>query len=337
MSGHVNDISFSFGENWMNYLKHINEERIAESREDIDAWLPVGMVENRRVLDIGSGSGISSLCMHRRGASEVRSFDYDDASVQSTRLIAQQFAGAPPNWLISSGSVLDVDFMNSLGTYDLVHAWGVLMHTGDLELALKNTFARCASGGHVMLAIYQAGHKYTEDLQLKQDFNKADKHTQERMALEHARRMYPQFAQTEDILAQLRNTPASRGMNLYNDLMDWLGGLPYEVAYPSDIMLNALEWGLVPMRLMESNQGGCSVMLFHRPEKADSKSLFLWSRHGQPEVTEVRTLRQQLKQDLAQLNAQLAGKVRQEANRADAPLADIVKHRVLRKLGIGFD
>ena len=55
------------------------------------------------------------------------------------------------------------------------------------------------------------------------------------------------------------NEKSARGMNRYHDLIDWLGGLPYEVAAEDEVVRAAAESGLVLERIDVVNEGACSV------------------------------------------------------------------------------
>jgi 2-polyprenyl-6-hydroxyphenyl methylase/3-demethylubiquinone-9 3-methyltransferase len=60
------------------------------------------------------------------------------------------------------------------------------------------------------------------------------------------------------------NHRTMRGMDVYHDLVDWLGGLPYEVATPDEVTLFCAERGLAPERVEPMSEGGCSRYLFTR-------------------------------------------------------------------------
>ena len=64
------NVTFSFGENWEDYLNHVSELQIEEAKSDILEWLTKEEIESKKVLDIGSGSGIHSLAFQKLGASE---------------------------------------------------------------------------------------------------------------------------------------------------------------------------------------------------------------------------------------------------------------------------
>ena len=57
-------ITFSFGENWMDYNKQVTPEEIASARQDLLDWIGSDNIAGRRVLDLGCGSGIHSLGLY---------------------------------------------------------------------------------------------------------------------------------------------------------------------------------------------------------------------------------------------------------------------------------
>ena len=64
--------------------------------------LGLSTLENIRFVDIGSGSGLSSLAAHRLGA-DVTSFDYDPSSVGCTLERRERYAKNSPRWRILHG------------------------------------------------------------------------------------------------------------------------------------------------------------------------------------------------------------------------------------------
>src|SRR5262249_31626978 len=71
---------FEFGKNWQRFLRSVNDQRIASAIGALKSALQLSNLEGNRFLDIGSGSGLSSLAARKLGA-KVHSFDYDPASV----------------------------------------------------------------------------------------------------------------------------------------------------------------------------------------------------------------------------------------------------------------
>ena len=57
-------------------------------------------------------------------------------------------------WTIREGSVLDDRLLGSLGKFDIVYAWGVLHHTGNLRQAMENVCLASKDDGTLFLMIY---------------------------------------------------------------------------------------------------------------------------------------------------------------------------------------
>src|SRR3954471_13185049 len=127
---------FEFGKNWQAFLDVLDDERIAEAERSLQQMLGVDSLSGRSFLDAGSGSGLFSLAARRLGADPVRSFDFDPSSVACTRELRRRFFPDDADWTVEEASVLDDDFVRSLGRWDVVYSWGVLHHTGAMWRAL---------------------------------------------------------------------------------------------------------------------------------------------------------------------------------------------------------
>lgn len=261
-----NDITFSFGKNWSDYLTTVAAAEMEGARRDLEHWLGPDWVEGRTVLDIGSGSGIHSLGFLTLKARSVRSFDYDPNSVSATRSLWEK-AGRPAHWVVSEGSVLDEAFLGTLGAFDLVYSWGVLHHTGAMWKALENAARRVKPGGKLFISLYASGPRYAADLALKQRYNAAS--ALGKRMLEYrwiANLMLGRLLRGRNPFAW--NEKRERGMNVYHDLIDWLGGLPYEVAGDDETLCFFRTRGFVLERIRVAGEGGCSIFVFGLPEKA---------------------------------------------------------------------
>ena len=75
---------FAFGANWRRFLDSIDDRRIAEAQGALTDMLDMADLGGMQFLDIGCGSGLSSLVARRLGA-RVHAFDYDPASVTCAR------------------------------------------------------------------------------------------------------------------------------------------------------------------------------------------------------------------------------------------------------------
>ncbi|HJQ34217.1 MAG TPA: class I SAM-dependent methyltransferase [Pyrinomonadaceae bacterium] len=256
-------ITFSFGKNWRSYVDTVNENAVARARKDIEEWLGADAVEGKTVLDIGCGSGIHSLCFHLLGAKEIVSLDVDPYSVESTRLLWER-AGRPSNWKIIEGSVLDKNFVAGLGKYEVVYSWGVLHHTGSMWEAVANACTRVREGGLMWLALYRKGPSYPHDLALKQSYNRASKLGKKMMEWKYIYGLMRQrWREGQNPLAW--NEKRERGMDVYHDIVDWLGGLPYEVATAEEVEDFCRERGFETVKIDDDPTRANILYLFSLP------------------------------------------------------------------------
>jgi 2-polyprenyl-6-hydroxyphenyl methylase/3-demethylubiquinone-9 3-methyltransferase len=222
---------FRFGENWSRFLAALSEERIADARASLLAMLDVESLRGKSFLDIGSGSGLFSLAARQLGA-RVRSFDYDPSSVACTQELKRRFFRDDPDWIVEEGSALDAAYLKSLGRFDVVYSWGVLHHTGDMWSALENVNASVAPGGALFIALYNdqgLASKYWTAV--KRWYNR---YPASRPLLIALHSLYPLLPSM--ILQKLRRRKYPRGMSPWVDLLDWLGGYPFEVSSPQRIV-----------------------------------------------------------------------------------------------------
>ncbi len=253
-------ITFSFGKNWKTYLNTVTDREIASARNDIEQWLGSSAVRGKTVIDIGSGSGIHSLAFLKLGARSIHSLDYDRHSVEATATLWRA-EGEPANWTVEHGSILDREYIDSLGTFDIVYSWGVLHHTGAMWQALTNASTLVKPGGTLWISLYRKSPRDKKDLALKQKYNMAS--TLGKRVLEGrriARLMASRARHLQNPFTWNQRGP--RGMNVYHDVVDWLGGLPYETASEYDVVARARELGFILEGIKVGGWGGCSVYVF---------------------------------------------------------------------------
>jgi len=251
-------VTFSFGKNWFQFIKRLTPQIVASAELDLKNWLP-GLA-GKRVLDVGSGSGLSSLAFLRLGAAEVVSFDYDKYSVAATmRLRENRSQGGGwggGTWHVFRGSVLDPSFVWHLGRFDIVFSWGVLHHTGQMHRALANLAPVVRPDGMLMVTLYQGGGKYERDLGIKRRYNTAGGAGKRAMIKEVIKRRKIKPAHMDVV--------GERGMSVYHNIVDWLGGLPFEVAYGAEIEQLYRTCHFTLTRWQRRKQGRCSYFLFSR-------------------------------------------------------------------------
>lgn len=262
------ELRFEFGSNWWRFLSTVNEDRIREAVASLSGMLQVEDLGGKRFLDIGCGSGLFSLAARRLGAT-VHSFDFDSESVACTLELKRRFFKGNGDWTIEAGSVLDSSYMHSLGEFDAVYSWGVLHHTGDMLMALDNAMIPVSQGGCLYIAIYN-------DQGILSMFWKQVKKVYCTSALGRGavlsafiplfflRNVAVSLIKYGNPVAQFSRYKNQRGMSIYHDWVDWLGGYPFEVAKPESIIRFYKKRGLLPTNLNTTHRLGCNEFVFQR-------------------------------------------------------------------------
>ena len=247
MSSHAEEIAqgdrFEFGKNWSRFLAVLDDARIARGEESLKTMLEVENLEGKSLLDIGSGSGLFSLAARRLGA-RVHSFDYDPYSVASTTKLRSHYFTGDDQWKVEEASALDADYLKSLGQFDVVYSWGVLHHTGQMWRALENAQIPVAAGGKLFVAIYNdMGSKSARWKWIKRVYNDLPRPLKTPFALlviapEEAKSFLRSLVSLKpgDYFRSWTQYDKNRGMNRWRDIIDWVGGYPYEVAKPEEIL-----------------------------------------------------------------------------------------------------
>jgi 2-polyprenyl-3-methyl-5-hydroxy-6-metoxy-1,4-benzoquinol methylase len=268
---------FKFGENWNSFLGTINEAKVVQAQRCLLDLVGGQDLTGKSFLDIGCGSGLSSLVARRAGA-VVRSFDYDPQSVGCTKELKQRFLPDDADWTISTGSILDQSFLATLPRFDIVYSWGVLHHTGRMWTAIENAAARVAEGGILAIAIYNdQGLRSRIWRSVKHAYNRSP--TPLRSALLTGSMLVLWGPATikglvlhAEPLRWWRRYQSSRGMSPWHDLVDWVGGYPFEVATPAHIIERVQAMGYALQRCNLNGGIGCNEFAFTRCSIAPEQS-----------------------------------------------------------------
>lgn len=258
---------FAFGKNWAKFLQHLSEEKILKAEKSLQEKLGVSDLKGKVFLDVGSGSGLFSLAAHRMGAN-VFSFDYDQDSVACTQYLKETYGKKDLDWTVNHGSVLDIDFLKKFGKVDILYSWGVLHHTGHMYQAFENVAAHVKNGGYLFLSIYNDQGKTSQVWKvIKRAYIKAPIILKNIILFACFLRLWgPTFIKDFMRLQPFKTWThyvQDRGMSPWHDVIDWVGGYPFEVAKPEEIFSFFKGKGFKLEKLKTCAGGlGCNEFIF---------------------------------------------------------------------------
>jgi 2-polyprenyl-6-hydroxyphenyl methylase/3-demethylubiquinone-9 3-methyltransferase len=241
---------FAFGENWQSFVSTITPGSIAEAERGLSRLLSETDIEGKSFLDIGCGSGLSMLAAARLGARSVEGVDIDPRSVAAAQALLTHHAPGVA-WEVRAGSVFELGPERD-GVFDIVHSWGVLHHTGDMDTAVRRAAALVRPDGLLVLALYRRTplcgfwqrekRLYAHSGTTTQALLRAAYKTAYCMGL---------LATGRNPISYARSYKTRRGMDWSHDVHDWLGGYPYESIAPDDVRRLLDELGFRLLRSFE--------------------------------------------------------------------------------------
>jgi 2-polyprenyl-6-hydroxyphenyl methylase/3-demethylubiquinone-9 3-methyltransferase len=275
MSTHQQEVAqgqrFEFGANWARFLEVLSIDRIRMAEASLKRMLAVDDLQGKSFLDIGSGSGLFSLAARRLGA-RVYSFDYDPQSVACTAELKRRYFQDDAEWVIEEGSALDAKYLSRLGQFDVVYSWGVLHHTGAMWQALENVGPLVRQGGTLFIAIYNHQRLMTAVWTwMKRAYNRLPNGLRWLVLGPALIRLWG----PRTLYDLLRGKPfhtwrhyaehSVRGMSAWRDVVDWVGGYPFEVAKPEEIFRFYRDREFVLRNMVTCGGGlGCNEFVFTR-------------------------------------------------------------------------
>ena len=261
---------FEFGKNWEQFSGLVDETRIADASNRLASLLRSNDLSGRSFLDIGCGSGLHSLAALRMGAARVVAIDLDPHSVATTRAVLERFAPGQQA-LVKEMSAFDLA-SRPFGEFDVVYSWGVLHHTGAMWDALANVDVCVAPGGTLFIALYDdQGAKSRFWWWVKRVFVALPRPLRVPWALlvtiPFEVRIFLKWTLSGQFgrwVESWTHYESVRGMSRWYDMIDWMGGFPFEVAKPIDVERFYHERGYRTRLVHPTGGAGCVEYVFEK-------------------------------------------------------------------------
>lgn len=253
---------FEFGKNWTSFSSDcLDEKSLEKAHKDFDRLFSGIRLKGKKFLDIGFGQGLSLLLAQKAGA-EANGIDVDEDNLKAFSNTALFFKDVQkPD--VSIRSILDDNYVSLEleGSYDIVHSWGVLHHTGDMSKAIYNSARLVRKNGFLVISIYNRHWSSAVWLMIKWIYNFAPREIR-RMMVFFA---YPIIYLAKFIVTFDNPIKMHRGMDFYHDVIDWVGGYPYEFASPDEITQKMRGLGFELVRFIPSQvPTGCNEYIYKK-------------------------------------------------------------------------
>lgn len=263
--------AFDFGANWAEFSTHaLTPERIEAARAAFRELLRAVPLAGRTFLDIGFGQGMSLLFAAAEGARTV-GCDINPRCLEVLQANAPRLL--PPGCAaphLVCGSILSDSTVQALRQapvvaaegYDIVHSWGVLHHTGQMWKAIETAAGLVRPGGHLILALYNLHWSCRPWWHIKRAYNRAPSWIRPLLVYS----LVPVIFAAKWAVTRRNPLRQQRGMDFYYNVVDWVGGYPYEycaISEPGQRLGPAFE---EIQRTPAEVPTGCHELVFRRRE-----------------------------------------------------------------------
>lgn len=223
---------FDFGINWAHYSdKALNEEKFEYAKKSLSELFQQETFKGLSFLDIGCGSGLFSIAAKALGADSVLGVDISPYSINTCVSNVKRLKIEDKSLSFNQLDVLEKIKTENLGLFDLVYCWGVLHHTGRMWEAMDIVCRRVKPGGRLALGIYKKHVTSPLWHKIKKIYNYSPKWFQKILILF----FYPIIFMVKWPITFKHPFHMKRGMDFYYDVVDWVGGYPYEYATAEEV------------------------------------------------------------------------------------------------------
>ena len=253
---------FAFGENWRKFSEQLQAQDYFAAKKSLEELIP--NLKNKTFLDVGCGSGLFSIAASALGASKVLGFDIDEESVSTSKKLLEKVS----RWdqdvrkdavQFKVGSILNEDI--GCQRYDIVYSWGVLHHTGDMYKAFAAVCRLVEKNGILVISIYNKHFTSPFWKAVKYTYVKSPNFVKKILIFLALLR----YAAVALIISGKVSLRGERGMHFYTDVVDWIGGYPYEYASVSEVA-DFFEKNGFKLKTLIKTRGkvGCNQFVFER-------------------------------------------------------------------------
>jgi 2-polyprenyl-6-hydroxyphenyl methylase/3-demethylubiquinone-9 3-methyltransferase len=224
--------AFDFGANWQRFSQgSLDSLKFEEAFNSLDQLIGHEKIKGSSFLDIGCGSGIFAIAASLAGARKVLGIDISKESIAVSISNKKRFANQGIIDFFHK-SILDDDIWQ-LGQFDIVYSWGVLHHTGDMWKAIDIASQLVSPNSLFVIAIYNKHWSCKIWKPIKRFYNIVPAIIQRLMVW-----VFFIIIATAKLLVTHKNPfkKQKRGMSFYYDVIDWVGGYPYEYASRDEVI-----------------------------------------------------------------------------------------------------
>lgn len=269
-------MQFDFGQNWLDFSNRaLTSRRITEARMDFRTLFSGIDLKNKKFLDIGFGQGLSLLFAKEAGAEvygNVINPKCRDALERTASIMGM--TGEVP---VIVGSILDNTTIQQLkaqftdnGLYEIVHSWGVLHHTGNMKLAVKNALSLVKDDGYFICAVYNKHITSKLWVFIKWLYCISPSFVKKVIIAI----MYPVIFIAKSLVTLKNPLNMMRGMDFYYNIVDWVGGYPYEYASLKEMIELVEKEGFSCIKKVPAEvPTGCNEYVFVKENKINRISM----------------------------------------------------------------